>query len=263
MTTCSRSLSGSFHASKFDTSSAPVMKYQSSSGELSLRILTVSTLCIGRPASISTLSTLKRSFPSTATSTMARRSGAAALTLEASLCGGMPPGTKTTRPRSSSVMTCSATILCPCCTGSKVPPKIPILKPTSLEVEYRLADPDLIARHRTGPPQGSMYPDPLQLVLKALDALPVAPVCLEGEPLDALPGDDVATVLVLDPNPLPGWPEDAMLALRHLTDGVLSHLSQPPLEGVAQCSDTFRRDRGDLRGIRKGLPQVRPELLIE
>jgi hypothetical protein len=113
MTTCSSSLSGSLHASRFETSSAPVMKYHSSSGERSLRMLTVSTLCIGRPASISTLSTVKRSFPSTAASTMASLSGAVALTLEASLCGGMPPGTNTTRASSSSVMTCSATIRCP------------------------------------------------------------------------------------------------------------------------------------------------------
>src|SRR5215208_3323293 len=263
MTTCSSSLSGSFHASRFDTSSAPVMKYQSSLGEFSLRIPTVSTLCIGRPASISTLSTLKRSFPSTAASTMARRSVAAALTLDASLCGGMPPGTKTTRARSSSVMTCSATIICPWCTGSKVPPKIPSLTPTSLEVKHRLADPDLIAWHGASPPQGSEYPDSLQLVLKALDALSVAPVCPEGEPLDDLPGDDVATVLGLDPDPLPGWPEDAMLGLRQPTDGALTHLAQPLLEGVAQRCHTFRRGRGDLMGIRKDFPQVRPELLVE
>src|SRR5918993_5791669 len=113
MTTCSSNRSGSRHASRFETSSAPVMKYHSSSGEPSLRMLTVSTLCIGRPASISTLSTENRSFPSTAASTMASRSVALALTLDASLCGGMPPGTKTTRARSSSVMTCSATIMCP------------------------------------------------------------------------------------------------------------------------------------------------------
>src|SRR5215203_6527437 len=153
MTICSSKRSGSFQASKLDTSSAPVMKNHSSSGECSLRMPTVSTLCIARPASISTLSTVNRAFPSTAASTMASLSSAVALTLEASLCGGMPPGTNTTRARSNSVITCSATIMCPWCTGSKVPPKIPIFKSTSLEVEHRLADPDLVARLGTGPPQ--------------------------------------------------------------------------------------------------------------
>src|SRR5215218_284598 len=178
MTTCSSSLSGSFHASRFDTSSAPVMKYHSSSDESSRRMLTVSTLCIGRPASISTRSTAKRSFPSTAASTIASLSGAVALTLEASLCGGMPPGTNTTRASSSSLMTCSATIMCPWCTGSKVPPNIPTLKSTSLEVEHRLADPDLITGFGTGPTQCAYDSYLLQLVLEALDALPVAPVGL-------------------------------------------------------------------------------------
>src|SRR5215218_6198004 len=191
MTTCSSSLSGSLQASRLDTSSAPVMKYQSSSGERSLRMLTVSTLCMALPASISTLSTTKRSLPSTAASTMASRSAAVALTLEASLCGGMPPGTNTTRSRSSSAMTCSATIMCPWCTGSKVPPNIPTLKATpqnvSPEVEHRLADPDLVPGLRAGPPQGADDPALLELVLEPLDALPVAPVSLEREPLDVLP----------------------------------------------------------------------------
>lgn len=142
--------------------------------------------------------------------------------------------------------------------GVESPPKIPILTPTSLEVEHRLADPDLIARHGAGPPQGSEYPGPLQFVLETLDTLPVIPVCLEREPFDVLPRDDVAAVLVLDPDTIPGWPEDAMLTLRHLTDSVLTHLAQPLLEGVAQRRDTFRRGRGDLRSIWKDLPQVRP-----
>src|SRR5215210_350817 len=141
---------------------------------------------------------------------------------------------------------------------------MPFLTSTSLEVEYCLADSYLIARHRSGPPQGSKYPDPLQLALEALDTLPVAPVCLEGEPLDALARDDIATVLVLHPDPLPGWPEDAVLTLRNpWCETPLPHLAQVLLEPVAQCCDTFRRSRGDLSGIRMGLPQVRPELLVE
>src|SRR5215210_286174 len=109
---------------------------------------------------------------------MASMSSAVGLTLEASLCGGMPPGTNTTRDRSSSVMTCSATIMCPWCTGSNVPPNIPAFKSISLEVEHRLADPDLIARLGAGPPQRPYDSGLLELVLQALDALPVAPVGL-------------------------------------------------------------------------------------
>src|SRR5215212_3634843 len=204
MTICSSKRSGSLQASKLDTSSAPVMKNHSSSGERSLRMPTVSTLCMARPASISTLSTVNRSFPSTAASTMASLSSAVALKLEASLCGGMPPGTNTTWARSNSVITCSATIMCPWCTGSKVPPKIPIFKSTSLEVEHHLADPDLVARLGPGPPQRPHDPRPLQLVLEPLDSLHIAPVGLERESLDLLPRDDVPAILLLHPNTLPG-----------------------------------------------------------
>src|SRR5215212_835407 len=157
---------------------------------------------------------------------MARRSAAEARTLEASLCGGMPPGTNTTRARSSSVMTCSATIMCPWCTGSKVPPKIPIFKSTSLKVEHRLADPDLVARLRAGPPQGAHHPGLLQLALEALYALPVPPVGLEREPLDTFTRDYVAPVLVLHPHPLPLRPEDPVLPVRHFRGGLLAHLAQ-------------------------------------
>src|SRR5215212_2465214 len=264
MTTCSSSLSGSLQASRFDTSSAPVIKNNSSSGERSPRMLTVSTLCIGRPASISTLSTEKRSFSWTAASTIASRSGAVALTLEASLCGGMPPGTKTTRARSNSVMTCSATIRCPWCTGSKVPPKIPTLTPTSLEIEYGLTDPDTIARHRAGSAQRSYHANPLQFVLEAFDTLPVAPVGLEREPFDALTRDDVATVLLLHPDTLPRRPEHAMLTLRNSCwRTLLPHFAQLSIESVAQYRDAFRRLSGDLVGPRKGFLQIRPQLFIE
>src|ERR687889_1498552 len=264
MTTCSSSLSGSLQASRFDTSSAPVIKNNSSSGERSPRMLTVSTLCIGRPASISTLSTEKRSFSWTAASTIASRSGAVALTLEASLCGGMPPGTKTTRARSNSVMTCSATIRCPWCTGSKVPPKIPTLTPTSLEIEYGLTDPDLVTRHRAGPAQRSYHANPLQFVLEAFYTLPVTPVGLECEPFDALTRDDVATVLLLHPDTLPRRPEHAVLTLRNSCwRTLLPHLAQLLLEGITQYPDAFRRLCGDLVGSRKGLPQIRPQLFVE
>src|SRR5215217_3684851 len=251
MTICSSRRSGSFQASKLDTSSAPVMKNHSSPGARSLRMATVSTLCMARPASISTLSMVNRSFPSTAASTMESLSSVVALTLEASLCGGMPPGTNTTRARSSSIITCSATIMCPWCTGSKVPPKIPTFKKsTSLEVEHRLADPDLVARLRPCPPQGPNDPDPLQLVLEPLDTFPIAPVGLECEPLDTLPGDDVPAVLLLHPYALPQRPEDAMPTLRRLVDGPLTHPAQHLLESVAKFDNPVSRGRRNLRSLR-------------
>src|SRR5919112_1829932 len=204
MTTSSSSRSGSFHASRFETSSAPLMKYHSSPGERSFRIRTVSTLCTGRPASISTLSTKKRSLAATAASTMSKRSSAEARTLEASLWGGIPPGTNTTRERPSSPMTCSAMIMCPWWMGSKVPPKIPTFKlRTSLEIEYRLADPDLVARLRAGAAQGTENAPPLELPLEALHALGVLPVGPEREPLYDLAKDHIRTVLALHPYALP------------------------------------------------------------
>src|ERR687894_2218802 len=264
MTICSSRRSGSLHSRRLDTSSAPVIKNHSSSGERSLKMPTVSTLCMARPESISTLSTLKRSLPSTAASTMANLSSAVALTLEASLCGGMPPGTNTTLARSNSAITCSATIMCPWCTGSKVPPKMPIFKSTSLEVEYRLAYPDLVARLGPGPPKGPDDARPLQLVLEPLDALRAAPVGLEREPLDVLPGDGVAAVLRLDPDALPGRPEDAMPPLDGVVvSALLPHPAQRLLEPVAQLNDAFSRGGGDLRGLRERFPQVGPELSVE
>src|SRR3712207_8525734 len=59
---------------------------------------------------------------------MSKRSSAEARTLEASLWGGMPPGTNKTRERPSSPMTCSAMTMCPWWTGSNVPPKIPTFR---------------------------------------------------------------------------------------------------------------------------------------
>src|SRR5918997_1343375 len=241
MTICSSRRSGSLHSRRLDTSSAPVIKNHSSSGERSLKMPTVSTLCMARPESISTLSTL-----------------------EPSLCGGMPPGTNTTLARSNSAITCSATIMCPWCTGSKVPPKMPIFKSTSLEVEYRLAYPDLVARLGPGTPKGPDDARPLQLVLEPLDALRVAPVGLEREPLDVLPGDDVAAVLRLDPDALPGRPEDAMPPLDGVVvSALLPHPAQRLLEPVAQLNDAFSRGGGDLRGLRERFPQVGPELSVE
>src|SRR5215211_1816744 len=202
MTTSSSNRSGSFHVSRFETSSAPVMKYQSFAASRSLSIPTVSTVCIGLPASTSTRSTENRSFPATAASTMSKRSSAEARTLEASLCGGMPPGTKTTRERSSSSMTCSAMIMCPWCTGSKVPPKIPTFIAASSEIEDRLAYLDLVARRRARAAQGTQDAPPLELPLEVLYALRALPVRLERQPLDTLAGDHVAAVLLLHPHPL-------------------------------------------------------------
>src|SRR5918999_4549667 len=264
MTTSSSSLSGSFQASRFETSSAPVMKNHSPSGARSLRIRTVSTLCIGRTASISTRSTPKRSLPSTAASTMSKRSSALARTLEASLCGGMPAGTNTTRARPSSPMTCSAITMCPWCTGSKVPPKIPTLTVgTSPEVEHRPADPDLVAGLGARATQRAHDAAPLQLPLEALDALRVLPVGLEREALDALAGNDVAAVLPLHPHALPRRAEDAVRAIRALLGPAISQLSQALLEDVAQLFDAFAGLGRDLNGVGEGLSQVRPELLVQ
>src|SRR5919202_6494555 len=107
--------------------------------------------------------------------------------------------------------------------GSKVPPKIPIFKSTSLKVEHRLADPDLVAWLRAGPPEGADDPDLLELALETLDAFPVVPVGLEREPLDTLAGDDVAPVLVLHSHALPRRPEDPVLPFRRLGGGVLAY----------------------------------------
>src|SRR5918998_5782336 len=211
MTTSSSNRSGSFQASRFETSSAPLMKYQSSPGERSFKRRTVSTLCIGRPASTSTLSTKNRSLPTTAASTMSKRSSAEARTLEASLWGGIPPGTNTTRVRPSSPITCSAIIMCPWWMGSKVPPKIPLFKTrTSLELEHRLADHDLVAWGRAGVPQGAHDAPPLELALKALDTLGVLPVRFEGEPLDTLAKDHVGAVFALYPYAPPHRTEHAV-----------------------------------------------------
>src|SRR5215210_5528138 len=148
--------------------------------------------------------------------------------------------------------------------GSKVPPKIPTFTSTSLEIEHRLADSDLVAGHRAGPPQGPYDTGLLELALETLDALPVSPVGLEREPLDALARDDVATVLLCHPDPLPRWPEDAVLTLRNPGfDRLIPHLAQPLFEPVAKPGNAFRRGRGDLKCTRKGLLQVGPELLVE
>src|ERR687894_2417874 len=226
MTTSSSSRSGSFQASRFETSSAPLMKYHSSPGERSFRIRTVSTLCTGRPASISTLSTKKRSLAATAASTMSNRSSAEARTLEASLWGGMPPGTNTTQERPSSPMTCSAMIMCPWWTGSNVPPKIPTFKiRTSLEIEDRLADPDLVARLRAGAPQGAHDAPPLELSLEALHTLGVLPVRPECQPLDSLAQDHVRAVLAPHPYAPPSRTKHAVsLLLLLVAGGMVPHL---------------------------------------
>src|SRR5919202_736805 len=211
MTTSSRSWSGSFQESRFETSSAPLIKYQSSTGERSFNSRTVSTLCMARPASTSIRSTQNRSLSATAASTMSKRSSADARTLEASLWGGIPPGTNSTRERFSSPMTCSAMTMCPWWTGSKVPPKIPTFKMrTSPEVEHRLANPDLLARLRAGAPKGAEDTPPLELALEALHALGVLPVGPEREPLDTLAEDHVGAVLALYPYASPLRAEHAV-----------------------------------------------------
>src|SRR5215207_2015184 len=267
MTTSSKRRSGSFQVSKFETSSAPVMKYQSLPASRSLRISTVSTLCIGRPASTSTRSTKNRSLPATAASTMSKRSSAEARTLEASLCGGMPPGTNTTRERSSSSMTCSAMTMCPWCTGSKVPPKIPTFMATSSEIEDRLANPDLVARRRARPAQGTQDAPLFELPLEVLYALRALPVRLERQPLDALAGDHVAAVLLLHPHPLPRRAEHPVAGFLSVRGGrgsdALLHCTQALFHEVPELLHAFAGPRGDLQGPRERVPQVLLEFIVQ
>src|SRR3712207_7726091 len=125
-----------------------------------------------------------------AASTISKRYSGAALTLEAGLCGGVPPGTKITRESPNTSATCSAMIMCPLCTGSKVPPKIPILlKISSLVVELHLADADLVARLRPGLLKRRHDALLLQLALEVRDPLGTIPVGLQSEPLNILARD--------------------------------------------------------------------------
>src|SRR3712207_1213549 len=145
---------------------------------------------------------------------MSKRSSALALTLEAVLCGGTPPGTKITQARFKACATCSAMIMCPWCMGSKVPPKIPILLishpsrcplPTpSLEVELYIADPDFVPGLGAGPPERCHYALFFELPLKVAHALGTLPVRPQREPLDAFAGDLVGPVFdLLDAQSLP------------------------------------------------------------
>ena len=54
-----------------------------------------------------------------------------------------------------------------------------------------------------------------------------------------------------------------MRAIRALLGPAISQLSQALLEDVAQLFDAFAGLRRDLKGVGKGLPQVRPELLVQ
>src|SRR5215210_8006386 len=265
MTTSSSNRSGSFHVSRFETSSAPLMKYQSSPGERSLRIRTVSTLCMARPASTSILSTENRSLSATAASTMSNRSSAEARTLEASLWGGMPPGTNATCARSSSPITCSAMIMCPWWMGSKVPPKIPTFKlRTSPEIERRLADPDLVARLCAGAPQGAHDAPSLELPLEARHAFGILPVRLEGEPLHALAGYHVGAVLALHAHALPRRAEHAMLAGALLDICcVLRRLAQPLIQEVLELDYALASHCGDLDRALERFSQVPSKLLVQ
>src|SRR5215203_3809319 len=122
-----------------------------------------------------------------AASTISKRYSGAALTLEAGLCGGVPPGTKITRESPRTSATCSPIIMCPLCTGSKVPPKIPtLLKIPSLVFELHLADTDLVARLRPGLFQCRYHALFLQLPLKVRDPLAAGPVGPQSEPFDII-----------------------------------------------------------------------------
>src|ERR687890_2182050 len=147
-----------------------------------------------------------------AASTISKRSSGAALTLEAGLCGGVPPGTKITRESLNASATCSAIIMCPLCTGSKVPPKIPtLLKKSSLVVELHLADADIVTG--LGPSLLERCRDALllQLPLEVCNPLGIVPVGPQSEPLDIFARDLVDTLLnLLDAQPSEGWLKDAV-----------------------------------------------------
>src|SRR5215211_1270602 len=157
--------------------------------------------------------------------------------LDAFLCGGTPPGTKTTRARPRASPTCSAMMRCPWWMGSKVPPKMPTLMvPPSLEIELHRPDPHFVSGLGPGPPERSHDSFFLQRALEVLDPLGAVPVGPERHALHVLAGDLVGAVLnPLDTQPLPGGPEDSVLALavRH---GPLGHVQLPetPLEEIAQ-----------------------------
>src|SRR4028118_1347966 len=109
-------------------------------------------------------------------------------------------------------------IMCPWCTGSKVPPKIPILliphpssclRPTpSLEIELYLADPNLVPGLGTGPSERCQDALFFELPLEVAHALCTFPIRPQREPLDALPRDLVGPGIdSLNAQPFPHRPE--------------------------------------------------------
>src|SRR5215212_11747262 len=145
--------------------------------------------------------------------------------------------------------------------GSKVPPKIPTFKMcTSPEIERRLADPDLVARLCAGAPQGAHDAPSLELPLEARHAFGILPVRLEGEPLHALAGDHVGTVLALHAHAPPRRVEHAMLAMRVLVICVFRHLALPHFQEVLELPNTLSGHCGDLDRPRKRLSQILPKL---
>src|SRR5215210_1441969 len=147
-----------------------------------------------------------------AASTMSKRSSGPALTLEAGLCGGVPPGTKITRESLNASATCSAMIMCPLCTGSKVPPKIPtLLNVSSLEAELHLADANIVTGLRPSLLKRRHDAPLLQLPLKVCNPLGIVPVGPQGEPHDIFARDLVDTLLnLLDAQSSKGWLKDAV-----------------------------------------------------
>src|ERR671917_758471 len=147
-----------------------------------------------------------------AASTISKRSSGPALTLEAGLWGGVAPGTKIKRESLNASATCSAMIMCPLCTGSKVPPKIPtLLKISSLEAELHLTDADIVTGLRPSLLERRHDPLLLQLPLEVCNPLGIVPVGPQNEPLDIFARDLVDTLLnLLDAQPSKRGLKDAV-----------------------------------------------------
>src|ERR687894_1527657 len=204
-----------------------------------------------------------------AASTISKRSSGSALTLEAGLCGGVPPGTKITRESPRTSATCSAMIMCPLCTGSKVPPKIPtLLKIPSLVVELHLADADLITGLRSGLLERRYDTFLLQLPLEVRDPLGTLPVGPQSEPLDVFTGDLVGALPnLLYAQPPEGRPEDAVLTplVVPVSPDQLPLLqrAEPLLQEIPQPLYTLSGERRDLGRAGESLAQVLPQLAVQ
>src|SRR5919199_334850 len=116
--------------------------------------------------------------------------------------------------------------------GSKVPPKMPTLTPASSEIKLHRADSHRVPGPSPGPPERRDDALFLQRTLEVLDPLGVIPIGPECEPLHVLAGDLVGALPdLLDAQPLPGRPEDAVFPLAVACREHIGRrpLPQPPL----------------------------------